>query len=121
MFVVRSDAQERSASLRIEVLAGLSPVAQANVTINGNILQTDPDGVLSTSVRLGDVRIVVAKDGFFPTTVSVTVGEVRNFDVRVELQPQKKLEEEVKVYSTRNDVRIEDSPLHVEVLQSAKR
>src|SRR3989475_7505938 len=33
------------------------------------------------------------------------------------MQSQEEVKEEIKVYATRNDVRIQDSPLHVEVLQ----
>jgi outer membrane receptor for ferrienterochelin and colicins len=115
-FAVHSDAQDLRASLRIEALSGLTPVAQANVTVNGNALQTGPDGILSTSVGLGTVQISVSKEGFFSATTSIIIDEVREFVVRVDLQPQKKVEE-IKVYATRNNVRIEDSPLHVEVLQ----
>src|SRR2546427_11401399 len=33
------------------------------------------------------------------------------------MQSQEEVKEQIKVYATRNDVRIQDSPLHVEVLQ----
>src|SRR5947207_5120454 len=33
------------------------------------------------------------------------------------MEPRKEVEEAIKVFATRNDVRIHDSPLHVEVLQ----
>ncbi len=112
-----AQAQESKATLRIEVTAESNPVSGARVTINGNALQTGSDGLLSTSVPLGNVRIAVSKEGFFPATASITAGEAKEFVVRVELQPQKQVEEEIKVYATRNDVRMEDSPLHVEVLQ----
>jgi outer membrane receptor for ferrienterochelin and colicins len=116
-FAVHSDAQDVRASLRVEVFSGLTPLAQANVTVNGNLLRTGQDGILPTSVGLGTVQISVTKDGFFPASVSVNIDEVREFVVRVDLQPQKRVEEEIKVYATRNNVRIEDSPLHVEILQ----
>jgi iron complex outermembrane receptor protein len=37
--------------------------------------------------------------------------------VSIELQPAEEMEEEITVYATRNDVRIQDAPVRVEVLQ----
>jgi outer membrane receptor for ferrienterochelin and colicins len=92
-------------------------VSEAEVTVNGRALRAGQDGILVTSVSLGIVEIGVSKSGFFPATASINADDAREFVVRVELQPQNEVKEEIKVYATRNDIRIEDSPLHVEVLQ----
>jgi iron complex outermembrane receptor protein len=60
---------------------------------------------------------VVVKDGYLPSTSSLEVNAAREWSVRVELQPAETVEQEITVYATRNDVRIQDSPLRVEVLQ----
>jgi outer membrane receptor for ferrienterochelin and colicins len=44
------------------------------------------------------------------------VDAAREWAVQIELQPQKEQQEKVTVYATRNDVRVQDSPLHVEVV-----
>jgi iron complex outermembrane receptor protein len=59
----------------------------------------------------------VTKDGYFPAKASLLADAAREWAVHVELEPRKAVEEQIKVYATRNDVRIQDSPLHVEVLQ----
>jgi iron complex outermembrane receptor protein len=63
------------------------------------------------------VKVSVTKDGYFPATASLSADATRESVLRVELEPRKAVEEEIKVYATRNDVRIQDSPLHVDVLQ----
>ena len=65
----------------------------------------------------GDVKISVTKDGYFPADASLRADAAHESIVHVELEPRKAVEEEIKVYATRNDARIQDSPLHVEVLQ----
>jgi iron complex outermembrane receptor protein len=116
-FVTSAMAQESKATLRIEVTSDSMAVSEAEVTVNGRALRAGEDGILVTSVSLGIVEIGVSKSGFFPATASINAYDAREFVVRVELQPQNEVKEEIKVYATRNDIRIEDSPLHVEVLQ----
>src|SRR5205814_3489994 len=78
---------------------------------------TGRDGTATTVVPSGNVKVSVTKDGYVPAAVSLLDGAMRESLLRVELEPRKTVEEEIKVYATRNDVRIQDSPLHVEVLQ----
>src|SRR5262249_9128973 len=65
---------------------------------------------------LGRVDISVTKEGFFPARATLDINSAKAWLVQIELQPQKEREEKVTVYATRNDVRVQDSPLHVEVV-----
>src|SRR5438477_1754488 len=115
--VIPALCQEPRATIRVEVTAAGMPVSDAAVSVNTVALRTDPEGIALVTVPLGEVRVSVTKDGYFPAKASITADATREFVVRVEMQPQEEVKEEIKVYATRNDVRIQDSPLHVEVLQ----
>jgi outer membrane receptor for ferrienterochelin and colicins len=110
-------AQAPRATLTVEVTANSRPVSGARVTFNGETLKTGSDGVATAPVPLGAVKVVVVKDGYLPSTSALEVNAAREWIVRVELQLAENVEEEITVYATRNDVRIQDSPLRVEVLQ----
>ena len=116
-WIVPALCQEPRATIRVEVTAAATPVSDASVTINGLALRTDLQGLAESTVPLGEVRVSVTKNGYFPANTSITADAAREFEVRVEMQPQEEVKEEIKVFATRNDVRIQDSPLHVEVLQ----
>ncbi|MEP6566794.1 MAG: TonB-dependent receptor plug domain-containing protein, partial [Mesorhizobium sp.] len=109
--------QQPQATVRVEVAADSAPVQGVDVTVNGILVRTGQDGSATTVTPLGDVKVSVAKDGYFPATASLLADAEREWVIRVELEPRKTVEEEIKVYATRSDVRIQDSPLHVEVLQ----
>ncbi len=115
--VIPALCQEPRATIRVEVVAADTPVSDAAVTVNAVALRSDMEGLAVANVSLGEVRVSVTKDGYFPAKASITADAAREFVVRVEMQPQEEVKEEIKVYATRNDVRIQDSPLHVEVLQ----
>jgi hypothetical protein len=94
-----------------------APLQGAEVTVNGKSVRTGQDGSATTIAPPGDVKVSVAKDGYFPATATVMADAAHPSVIRVELEPRKAVEERVKVYATRNDVRIQDSPWHIEVLQ----
>jgi outer membrane receptor for ferrienterochelin and colicins len=105
------------ATIRVEVTAESVPVQGADVTVNGKSVRTGQDGSATINAPPGDMKISVTKEGYFPANASLLADSAREWVLRVELVPQKTVEEQIKVYATRNDVRIQDSPLHVEVLQ----
>jgi iron complex outermembrane receptor protein len=109
-------AQEGELRIRVEVVAGSAPVPNATVVVNDQRLITDAGGVAIVPGAPGEVRIHVTKDGFFPADTTLTADVAREWVVRIELQEQKTVEEEIRVYATRTDARVQDSPLHVEVL-----
>ena len=109
-------AQSPQATIRVEVMSDSAPVPDAEVTANGKQARTGPDGVAVLQSQLGHVDVAVTKDGFFPARKAIDIDAEHEWQLQFELQPQIKHEEEVRVYATRNDVRVQDSPLHVEVV-----
>jgi PEGA domain-containing protein len=97
------------------MLGSIDRIQAAGVTLNGRG-RTCPDGVAILPGALGHVDVRVSKEGFFPAHASVDVDASKESTVQIELQPRRERQEEVTVYATRNDVRVQDSPLHVEVV-----
>ena len=109
--------QAPQATIRVEVTAESVPVQGAEITVNGKSVRTGQGGSATMATPVGDVKVSITKDGYFPADAALRTEAERESLLRVELQPNKAVEEQIKVYATRNDVRIQDSPLHVEVLQ----
>jgi iron complex outermembrane receptor protein len=109
-------AQQPHATIRVEVTGEEAPVPDADVTANGKQARTGQDGVAVLPAELGHVDLVVTKDGFFSASKSIDIDAAQEWQLQFELQPQIKHEEEITVHATRNDVRVQDSPLHVEVV-----
>ena len=110
-------AQEVQPTVRVEVTAENAPVPGAAVQLNGQTVQTGQDGIATAPVSLGSLKITVSKDGFFPANTTIDINEAKAWLVRIELQAQERVEEQITVHATRTDARIQDSPLRVEVLQ----
>src|SRR5262245_58137413 len=109
-------SQEPRVTVRVEVRTDASPVEGAEVLINGATLRTNENGVASGSTSLGEVKITVTKSGFLPTNTTITATEAREWVVTLDLRPQETVEENITVYATRTDMRLQDSPVRVEVL-----
>jgi len=110
-------AQVPAPTIRVEVKNDDSGAVQnAEVIVSGHSAKTGQDGVAVFPTVLGQVEVSVTKKGFFPAHKFLDVNEVREWAVQVELQPEKGQKEEVTVYATRNDTKLQDSPLHVEVV-----
>ena len=109
-------AQEPRASIRVDVKTSGAAVADASVKLNGIIFRTDENGIASASVPLGRVTITASKDGFLPVATAITVDEAREWQVGLELRPPETLEQEITVYATRSDRRLQDLATRVEVL-----
>ena len=112
---------EEAARIRIEVRAAGYPVERATVVVaaTGRVTDqaTDADGVAHATTSAGAVRVTVAHEGFVPVTVAVFVAAGTERAVRIDLQPELMIEEEVTVVATtRTGRRIEDQPLRVEAL-----
>jgi iron complex outermembrane receptor protein len=109
-------AQELQPTLRVEVRSKAGPVIGAQVTANGLVQGTDRSGVALIPVALGSVALSVKKAGFLPAAVSLTVDEGRLWPVTVDLEPDEAAEQEITVYATRTNTRLQDSPTRVEVM-----
>ena len=104
------------ATIRVEVRTDAGPVAGAVVIVNGISMPTHQNGSAIIALPLGTAEVSVAKEGFFPGKVSLLVDEAREWQITVELKPQERREEEVTVFATRTDTRLQDLPTRVEVL-----
>jgi iron complex outermembrane receptor protein len=114
--VVPISAQDQPISIRIQVESAGGPVPQATVTVSGVPVQTDDSGQAIVDVNPGNVEMTVSRNGFFPTTVSVTVDSTPGQQIVIQLQQRPVVEEEVTVSATRIDMRLQDIPTRVEVL-----
>lgn len=113
---VEMSAQTPQATIRAEIKTVGGPVQDAEVAVSGQRIRTGPDGVVILPAALGHVEINVTKDGFFPAHAVLEVDAAREWTIQIELVQQNEQEEKVTVYSTRNDVRVQDSPVRVEVV-----
>jgi outer membrane receptor for ferrienterochelin and colicins len=104
------------ATIRVEVKTDAGPVAGAIVNLKGISVPTDQTGLAVTALPLGKVEVSVSKAGFSPAKVSLQVDEAREWQITVELKPEQQAQEEVTVFATRTDTRLQDLPTRVEVL-----
>jgi len=102
--------------MRVEVQSHDGAVQGAEVRAAGKSEKSGPDGVANLAVPLGPLVLEVSKEGFFPTTHRLDVNQAREWVVRVELKEAGHEEEEITIFATRTDTRIQDLPLRVEVL-----
>lgn len=101
--IAAASAQEQQATIRVDVTSASMPIADAVVTINDLSLRTNDTGIATTSVPLGNVRITVTKDGYFPATTTVIADSSREFVASIELQQNEEVKETVTVSATRTD------------------
>ncbi|HYL73336.1 MAG TPA: TonB-dependent receptor [Bryobacteraceae bacterium] len=92
------------------------PLAGAVVMVNGTSMPTDQNGSVTIALPLGRAEVSVTKEGYYPGKVSLLVDEAREWQIAVELKPLEQREEEVTVFATRTDTRLQDLPTRVEVL-----
>ena len=110
-------ARPPQSTIRVQVKGEARPVENADVTASGgHSSKTGSDGVAVLIAPLGHVDVNVTKEGFFPASASLDVDAAKEWQLEIELQPQKEQQQEITVYATRTDTRLQDSPLHVEVV-----
>jgi outer membrane receptor for ferrienterochelin and colicins len=84
--------------------------------MNHTSTSTDQNGLATATLPLGPVEIGISKEGFLPAKTSLLVDEAREWQITIDLKPQEKREEEVTVFATRTDTKVQDSPTRVEVI-----
>src|SRR5947207_2013221 len=109
-------AQDRLATIQVEVRTGSTPIPGAKVVVNGISRQTDRNGIAVIAAAAGKVEVLATKAGFFDATATITIDQTREWRLVIELQPQKTEEQQITVYATRTDTRLQDLPTRVEVL-----
>ncbi len=107
----------QTSSVRVEVSAGGSPVADAEVRAGTQTGRTNPEGFVLLAIPAGTVDVVVLKDHFLAASVRVTTEPGQDHVVVVELLEQPEIEESITVSATRTGGRLDDQPLRVEVLE----
>lgn len=107
----------QSATIQLEVQSAPGPVAGAQVMVGEISAVTDEKGKATIMVTPGVFDISVSHQGFITgkTYIAVAAGQVQ--EIVLELQPNPTLEEEITVSATRTDMRLEDVPIRVEVIQ----
>jgi iron complex outermembrane receptor protein len=109
--------QVQSATIRVLVRAGDTPIERAAVLVAAATHETDASGSVVIPVTPGDVELTIFKPGYVPANVKVRVLANAQQDLNVDLQRDPTHEETVTVVATtRTDKRLEDQPMRVEVL-----
>lgn len=117
LVAVTSATAQELGTLLVEVRTGTEAVAGAEVVLAGATQLTDASGVARFQVSAGATEITVLHTGFIPITVPTVVTVGADQRLRVELQRELAVEEEVTVVaSTRTGRRIEDQPIRVEAM-----
>ena len=109
-------AQGVSGTVRVLVQHDSTPVQGAVVRSGLVAVQTDRRGDAVLQLPAGLQRLIVARLGFVPETLAVDVRANVDMLVTIALEEQAAVVEQVVVSATRNERRIEDVPLRVEVL-----
>jgi len=107
-------AQTIGHPLRVHVTDASGPVAGAKVALGNVTATTAVDGVAVLNVPGEGGDLEVSQDEHQP--FHMRVGLTQKTELDVVLLAKVENEEEVTVYATRTNVRMQDSPLHVEVL-----
>ena len=110
-------AGQELGQIQVDVRADTGAIAEADVVVGTSTQRTDAAGVASFQVAAGATQITVVAEGFIPLTIPVVVTGGQTRVVRVQLEPELVVEEEVTVVaSTRTERRLEDQALRVETL-----
>ena len=111
-------AQQGRGTLIIEARSGPTPVAQVEIAAGDQSAVGNERGEVTLQLPAGNVTVTVQRLGFATKTVQASVTEGATTRIIVDLQPEVPLQEEITVTATRNEQRIEDVPLRVEVLDT---
>jgi iron complex outermembrane receptor protein len=104
------------ATLRTHVLHHDVPVEAALVRSGRVGVPTDARGWATLRLAPGAHRIIVARIGFEPDTVALTLASGQDTSITVQLVPHTTELESVIVSAMRAERRVEDTPLRVEVV-----
>jgi len=105
------------ATIRLLVQSASGPIAGAQVMVGEASAVTDQNGAATIMVNPGNLDVSVSREGFITgrTSITATVGQTQ--EIVLELQPNPTAEQEITVSATRTDMRLEDVPIRVEVIQ----
>jgi len=109
-------ARQTGATLIVEVRSEGRAIAQAEVTVRDQVAVTDGNGIAQLQVLSGDVEVRIQRYGFAAKTLTSSILPGSTTRLAIELEAEAVQKEEITVTATRTDMRIEEEPLHVEVL-----
>jgi iron complex outermembrane receptor protein len=104
------------AALRVEVVCGATPLAGAAVVAGEHAAITDPQGVAVLAIPPGKHTVSISLDGYLTVTAVVELAAGAERVLQVEMRVQPEHEETITVSATRTNMRLEDQPMRVEVL-----
>jgi len=113
----RMEAQQARGTLIVEVRSASRPVEQAEVLAGTEVAITDERGEAVLELPAGEIEVTIQRFGMKSQVIRASIGEGATSRVTVELEPEIVHREEITVTATRTEVRMEDAPLRVEVLQ----
>ncbi len=113
---MRMEAQQGQGTLVVVVRSSSRPVEQAEVVVSSQVALTDARGEAVLELPAGEAEVTIQRFGMQSRVIRASVAEGSASRVTVELQAEAVGREEITVTAMRNEVRIEDIPLRVEVL-----
>lgn len=92
-------------------------IEKTSISVNGkSVVSSNSKGIAILTLNNGEHKIVVSNIGYATKIIAITIPTYNtNFEVAL-LPQQKELEDVIVVSSTRNNQRIENAPIKVEVL-----
>jgi outer membrane receptor for ferrienterochelin and colicins len=103
-------------TVHVAVRDTAGPVAGAAISLGGVSGTTSGDGTVTLLVPGSAADLIVNKEDHQPFQSHIRIQQNEQTEIEVELTAKLEDQEEVTVYATRTNVRLQDSPLHVEVL-----
>ena len=111
-------ARQGRGTLVIEARSGTTPVSQVEIAAGDQSAVGNERGEVTLQLPAGNITVTVQRSGFATKTLQASVTEGATTRLIVDMQPEVSLQEEITVTATRNEQRIEDVPLRVEVLDT---
>jgi outer membrane receptor for ferrienterochelin and colicins len=105
------------ATIHLLVQGDSGPIAGAQAMVGEISAVTDQNGEATIMVNPGNLDVSVSREGFITSKTSVSVAPGQTQDIVLELQPNPTAEQEITVSATRTDMRLEEVPIRVEVIQ----
>jgi iron complex outermembrane receptor protein len=112
----RREALSDDATLRVQVMHEAIPVSGALVRSGRVGSQTDATGRALLRLIPGPHTVVVARIGFVPDTLKLSLAAGQDTSITVQLEDRGTELESVVVVATRSERRVEDTPIRVEVV-----
>jgi outer membrane receptor for ferrienterochelin and colicins len=112
----RAQTGDSLATLRLHVLHRFAPLARVRISGGDTTAATDADGTVLLRLPPGPATLVLARIGYLPDTLTLSLQRGQDTTITVDLAAQALELETVVVAATRSERRVEDTPLRVEVV-----